>query len=287
MIREGTRTPMPSPQSSIARGHAHLTVEMVAGQSAVTSSWSSNPIKVLVPKARGMSAWAYTSSFGGGMVGGDQTHLDINIGAQARCYVGTQASTKIYRNPGHAACSHFTRARLGPQSLLVFAPDPVQAFADSTYAQRQEFHLEAGASLVLLDWFNSGRAARGERWAFSRFSSRNDVFLAGERIYLDSILLDPSSGPLDSPMRAGRFNCFATLLMVGESCDAAAEQLLKNILARPVQKKSPLVVSASSTRGGAVLRVAGEQVEEVGREIHGHLASVPKLLGDDPWARKW
>ncbi len=170
---------MPATQSSIACGHAHLTVERVAGQSAVTSSWSSNPIKVLVPKPRGMSAWAYTSSFGGGMVGGDQTHLDIEVGALARCYMGTQASTKIYRNPRRAACSHFTRARLGSHSLLVFAPDPVQAFAGSTYAQRQEFHLEAGASLVLLDWFNSGRAARGERWAFSRFSSRNDVFLAG------------------------------------------------------------------------------------------------------------
>jgi hypothetical protein len=54
-----------------------------------------------------------------------------------------------------------------------------------------------------------------------------------------------------------------------------------------VPKKSPLVVSASSTRGGAVLRVAGEQVEEVGREIYGHMAFVPELLGDDPWARKW
>jgi urease accessory protein len=150
---------MPVAESSIARGHAHLTVEMVSGQSAATSSWSSDPIKMLVPKARGTSVWAYSSSFGGGMVGGDQTHLDLNIGASTRCYVGTQASTKIYRNPGHVA-SHLTRAQLGSHSLLVFAPDPVQAFADSTYTQRQEFYLEAGASLVLLDWFNSGRAAR-------------------------------------------------------------------------------------------------------------------------------
>jgi len=271
----------------IARGHAQLTVEMVSGQSTVTSAWSSNPIKVLVPKARGVSAWAFTSSFGGGMVGGDQTQVDLQVGPLARCYVGTQASTKIYRNPRRAACSHFTRARLQAQSLLVFAPDPVQAFADSTYAQRQEFHLEKGASLVLLDWFNSGRAARGERWAFSTFRSRNEVFLEGERIFLDSILLDPSAGPLDAPMRAGRFNCFATLLITGEACRATAEQILKSIQMRPVQQKSPLLVSASSIRAGVVLRVAGEQVEEVGREIYGHLALVRELLGDDPWARKW
>jgi urease accessory protein len=274
-------------QAPVTRGHAHLTVEMVSGQSTVTSAWSSNPIKVLVPKARGVSAWAYTSSFGGGMVSGDQTQLDLHVGPLARCYVGTQASTKIYRNPRRAACSHFTRARLEAGSLLVFAPDPVQAFADSTYSQRQEFHLETGASLVLLDWFNSGRAARGERWAFSTFRSRNDVFLEGERIFLDSILLDPSAGPLDSPMRAGRFNCFATLLIVGDACRATAEQILKSIQMRPVQQKSPLLVSASSIRAGVVLRVAGEHVEEVGREIYGHLALVREMLGDDPWARKW
>jgi urease accessory protein len=278
---------MPAPQSPITRGHAHLTVEMVSGQSTVTSAWSSNPIKILVPKWRGISAWAYTSSFGGGMVGGDQTHLDVNVGSRARCFVGTQASTKIYRNPRRAACSHVTRARLELNSLLIFAPDPIQAFAGSTYSQRQEFHLEPGAGLVLLDWFNSGRAARGERWEFSRFSSRNDVFIDGERVFLDSILLDPSAGPLDSPMRAGRFNCYATLLLVGESLQVAVDRLLNNICARSINPKSTLLVSASPIRDGAVLRLAGEQVEAVGREIHEHLAFVRELLGDNPWARKW
>jgi urease accessory protein len=269
------------------RGHAHLAVEMVFGQSTVTSAWSSDPIKILVPKSRGVSAWACTSSFGGGMVGGDQTRLDLKLGAETRCFVGTQASTKIYRNPSQLPCSHITRANLESNSLLVFTPDPVQAFAGSTYSQRQEFHLAPGAGLVLLDWFNSGRAACGERWAFSQFKSRNDVFIAGKRIFLDSILLDSSDGSLDSPMRAGRFNCFATLLFVGEPLRAATNQLLEKISTKPVERKSPLVASASPIRDGAVLRIAGEQVEAVGRAIHQNLDFLSKFLGDDPWSRKW
>lgn len=271
----------------VERGHAHLAVKMVFGQSTVTSAWSSEPVKILVPKSRGVSAWACTSSFGGGMVGGDQTRLDLNLGAETRCFVGTQASTKIYRNPSRLPCSHITRACLESNSLLVFTPDPVQAFAGSTYSQRQEFHLARGAGLVLLDWVSSGRAARGERWEFSRFKSRNEVFIAGERIFLDSIFLDSADGSLDSPMRAGRFNCFATLLFVGEPLRAAANQLLEKISAKSVERKSPLVVSASPICGGAVLRVAGEQVESVGREIHHHLDFLSAFLGDDPWARKW
>jgi urease accessory protein len=72
----------------------------------------------------------------------------------------------------------------------VFAPDPVQAFANSSYTQRQEFHLAVGAGLAFVDWFSSGRVARGERWEFERFQSRHDVFMAGERVFVvDSILL--------------------------------------------------------------------------------------------------
>src|SRR5471030_1412669 len=145
------------------RGHAHLTVAKVSGQSTVTSTESASPIKILIPKSRGNSVWACATSFGGGLVAGDQTRIDLAIGAEARCFLGTQASTKIYRNPSRLPCSHKTHARLESNSLLVFAPDPVQAFADSAYSQRQEFQLAAGAGLVLVDWFTSGRAARGER----------------------------------------------------------------------------------------------------------------------------
>jgi urease accessory protein len=269
------------------RGHAHLTIQTVSGQSTVTSTESASPIKILIPKSRGASVWACASSFGGGLVAGDQMRIDLTIGADARCFLGTQASTKIYRNPSRLPCSHKTFATLEANSLLVFAPDPVQAFADSAYSQRQEFQLAAGAGLVLVDWFSSGRAARGERWAFNHFQSRNDVFISGQRIFVDSICLDAVNGSLGSQHVTGRFNCFALLLLVGESLQTAAANLLTEISTRPVGPGANLICSASPVRNGAILRVAGESVEQVGHELHHHLKFAAALLGDDPWARKW
>lgn len=277
----------PVKTSPVNRGSAALEVEFVAGESAVTAAFARSPMKLLTPRSRGQSVWVYTSSFGGGLVAGDQTRLDLRISKGARCFLGTQASTKIYRNPSRLPCSHATHASLAEESLLVFAPDPVQAFADSSYTQRQEFHLAAGAGLVLVDWFTSGRAARGERWAFHRFQSRNDVFVSGERIFLDSILLDSSEGALTSPMSVGRFNCFAMLLLAGEPMRAAANRLLQGIASKPVERKASLAASASPIRHGVVLRIAGEQVEAVGREIHHYLDFLCDALGDDPWTRKW
>jgi urease accessory protein len=267
----------------IAPGQAKLEVAMVAHQSAVTSAVASSPMKLLTPVARGKSVWAYTSSFGGGLVAGDQTQLEVKIRGGARCFFGTQSSTKVYRNPAALPCDHSTRAEVQEDSLLVFTPEPVQAFADSHYSQRQEFHLSPNAGLVLLDWFSAGRTARGERWAFKHLASRNDVFIGGERALVDSLLL--SSEELAAQM--GRFNCLATLLLIGPPLQTASAALLQQIAARPVEKRAALVCSASPARDGVLLRVAGEEVEAVRRELSNQLTFLRDILGDDPWARKW
>ncbi len=113
-------------------GEAQLHIGSVAGRSAVICSRARNPLRLLTPRARGESVWAYTSSLGGGMVAGDRTRLEVTVDAGARCFVGTQASTKIYRNPAQLPCSHDLVARVGEEALLILAPDPVQCFAESS-----------------------------------------------------------------------------------------------------------------------------------------------------------
>lgn len=277
----------PVEQTAARLGHASLTVEVVSGESAITSAFATSPLKLLTPRPRDRSVWAFSSSFGGGLVAGDQTRLDLRLGPGARAFLGTQASTKIYRNPSLLPSGHETHATLGPGSLLVFAPDPVQAFAGSSYTQRQEFHLAPDANLVLVDWFSAGRVARGERWEFRHFFSRNEVFRDGERTFLDALRLDPADGPLASAHRAGRFNCFALLFLIGPAVREGAAKLLEDVARQPVARRAALVSSASAIRDGALLRIAGEHVEAVAHELHRHLRRINELLGDDPWARKW
>ncbi|HOB32871.1 MAG TPA: urease accessory protein UreD [Verrucomicrobiota bacterium] len=244
-------------------------------------------MKLLTPCSRGRSVWAYTSSFGGGLLAGDVTRLDVRLGPSACCFVGTQACTKVYRNPDNRPCAHVTRAQVASEAMLVFVPDAVQPFAGSTYTQRQEFHLEPRASLALLDWHTSGRMARGERWAFNRYSSRNDVFLGGKRVFVDSMRLDASDGAHWAGHRVGRFHCFAMLLLSGERVREIASRLLKTVSARPIKARGAVLCGASPVGDGAVLRVAGEDMESVTRELRPLMASLGELLGDDPWSRRW
>jgi urease accessory protein len=230
-------------------GRACLEVDFVAGQSTVTRACAANPLKLLTPRSRGASVWTYTSTFGGGFVAGDCVSLEVRLHPRTRCFLGSQASTKVYRNPNALPCRHSLRADLGPGSLLVLAPDPIQCFADSIYAQRQEFHLEAGAGLVLVDWLSAGRTARGERWAFRRFESRNEVFIGADRLMLDSLRLDPDDGPIDSPFRMGRFNCLATVVLAGLPLRDQANQILERVASESVARQSSLVIAASPLLG--------------------------------------
>jgi urease accessory protein len=246
-------------------------------------------MKLFTPRSRGPSVWGYSSAFGGGLVAGDQTRLDLQLGPDTRSFVSTQASTKVYRNPVLPPCRHETHAVAETGSLLVFAPEPVQLFAQSSYIQQQRFYLASNASLALVDWISSGRSARGERWAFTHLGSRNEIFRGEERelVFLDSLQLDSGDGDMALPHRCGRFNCFALLVLLGPLLRHLSAALLQNVAAQPVPRRGALVCSASPLREGAILRMAGEEVEAMGREIHRHLRPLCALLGDDPWSRKW
>lgn len=84
---------------SSQNGFGSLHVSFVHGASAVVGCRSQTPVSILTPRPRGSSVWAYTSTFGGGMVAGDTVRLDIRVDPGANCFLGSQASNKIYRNP--------------------------------------------------------------------------------------------------------------------------------------------------------------------------------------------
>ena len=94
-------------------GSGFLEVRLVRGQSSVTRAYSRNPFKLLTPRSCGPSVWACVSHLGGGMLAGDEVEFDLDLGPNANAYLGTQASTKVYRSPAGRPCRFELRARVG------------------------------------------------------------------------------------------------------------------------------------------------------------------------------
>ncbi|MBV8782090.1 MAG: urease accessory protein UreD [Phycisphaerae bacterium] len=243
-----------------------------------------SPLRLLMPRPAGGAAWIYTATYGGGLVAGDDIRLDVRLGEGTRCMLATQASTKIYRAAG-AECRQQLNAAVGADSLLVSLPDPVVCFGGARYRQRQRFVLDRGASLVVLDWFTSGRSGRGERWQMTAYESMTEVIEGDRCIFRDALRLHPDNGLIGGTMRMGGWNCFALLLLIGPF----AQQLLEDIHQMPAAS-SPLIGASPLTHSsapGAVIRIAGRSVEEVEHQLHDRLTFCSESLNCDPWARKW
>ncbi len=268
-------------------GQLHLGIERVAGESTVVRGIATSPLKLLTPRARGASVWAYLSSYGGGMVAGDRHRLDLRIGPGATAFFGTQSSTKIYRNPSGAPCSQQVRVTVGEGGFLAWIPDPVQPFAGATYHQRQEFHLSAGANLVFLDSFSAGRSERGEHWAFTEYRSRSEFWIDGRRCLLDSVCLRSDTETLPVERRMGTCQAMAFVVLLGPELAAASGALLASVSATAVGRSDHPWISASPLDQGALFRIAGTRIEAVRERLAQLLSFLSHWLGDPPFARKW
>jgi urease accessory protein len=273
--------------TSHSAGSGILELAVVNGLSVATKAKATNPLKLLIPRRPGPCIWVYTCTFGGGLVAGDHINLDVRLKRGSSCVLCTQSSTKVYRSATGQPCSQSLRADVEKDSLLIVAPDPISCFANANYEQKQYFKIRTGGALVLIDWMTSGRYACGERWEFSKFRSHCDVFMDDELVFRDALFLRPDDEPLDSPFRMGRFNCLASVVIIGGKVKGLSQRILEKDMMKTIQKDSTMIDAASPLKGGVIWRMMGESTEEVERNIRKELGSLEDIIGQVPWSRKW
>lgn len=171
------------------------------------------------------------SNYGGGMLQGDSSDLFIKVEKDARLGVITQGASRIYSQRISNECQAYLHATVEKDGLFVYAPDPCSLFASSSFAQKQEFHIHPQSSVVLIDWFSSGRYRNGEHWAFDKLSSRTSLSWLGEAkppFLQDSVSMDLRIGKKNEmdldPLGVYNFHAFASLILYGQATEAIQRQ---------------------------------------------------------------
>lgn len=243
---------------------------------------------------------------------------------KARLGVRAAVRTTLPGAPGNPPATTMTRQRLDVSvaagGALFLLPDPVTCFRDAKYHQSQTFHLAPGASAALLDWYTSGRRARGEEWAFAKYYSANEVFVDGVRTARDVVLLDGgggSGGSASAPRddddndagagaggsgtrelprrtladRMGPYACYATLLLYGPLVQGVVKELEERMEKTSVLRvREPLDVlwSMSGVHGeasGRVVRVAGKETEDVKKWLSEALRGLIDVIGGEVYSK--
>jgi urease accessory protein len=269
---------------TLVPGHGALTIALVSGRSAVVERRAASPLRLLCPKNAGSAAWTYTSTFGGGLVDGDDVYLRVAVERGASALLATQASTKAY--PASAGARQTIEASVGADADLVVLSDPLVPFAGARVESLLDVRLAEGATLVAVEALAAGRVASGERWAAARCQTRLRVRREGVLLLDDALLLEAAHG--DVLARMTPFDAWANVVLAGPAVLGHAEDLLR--LARPHQRLADgpgAIDLASPIEGGCLLRIAATSTAILSARVRQALACVAPLLGDDPFTRRW
>ena len=86
------------PATKAAPEWSEIEVASVRGKSALITCKNIQPLKLLNPGSPAVGCHVVLSSYGGGMVAGDQIWLRVRCQTGTRLLLSTQANTKIFRS---------------------------------------------------------------------------------------------------------------------------------------------------------------------------------------------
>ena len=231
---------------------------------------------------------------------GDAVDLKIVIDTSCHLVLLTQGNTKVFRDrPGSSylsppdltdtsrrlSTSQRITATISPNSSLFLLPSPVVCFERSSYSQGQVFYLEdpQTSSLLLLDWFTSGRLSRGESWAFDKYRSANEVYIQGKRLFNDVLLL---KGANDIRRRMGPYVCYCTVIIYGTTLSELLDhfsQLARDFRQYKRNKPDDILWSYNELEAGlsGIVRCAGAETETVKMWLETQLEPLREVVGRD------
>lgn len=289
-------------ESIVDRELNSLVVDRSGDRSRLTTCINHPPLKYINPRPAGGACQVYQSNYGGGLLGGDAIRMSVECRPGSRLYLGTQSSTKVYKSPSGIVSSQETVGMLHAGSLAVVCPDPVVPFQGSRYRQTQTWELHPESDLVLVDWIQSGREARGEVFAFHGFESELRLVRPGGRpLLVERFGCDPGE---TGPAACGQFGPFRSWLSVylaGEKASVLGDTLCPELLALGAAEAASagagapgadrrLWVAVGKREGlGWVIRALGRDRRDV-QPVHDRLFQAltdPAWLGFNPWERRW
>ncbi|MEK3935298.1 urease accessory protein UreD [Sporosarcina sp. FSL W7-1349] len=198
-------------------GELSLSLEDRGGRTVARNVYFQGAFKVMRPiyhDDSGMVCY-YLLNPGGGYLDGDRYRMDITVDSGARVTLTTQSATKVYKTPtDHAQQETTITLRAG--SYLEFLPDPLIAYRDAHYRQKNIVHMEKGATFLYTDILTPGWSPDGGKFTYNTVQLINEIYLDGEPAIFDHIKLVPSAQTVSGLGFMEGYTHLGSMIAVGE-----------------------------------------------------------------------
>ena len=284
------------PNSSFQHGLARVVATLVNSKTRLTRVQHQSPSRLLpIPSslvASHGSQLISLSNYGGGMLQGDTSTVDVRVESGAQLGVVTQGPNRIYKNPSGEDCETNMTINVENGGLLVYAPDPCCMFKDSKYKQTVRIDCHSSSDLIWIDLFSAGRVHKGEVWEFDKLTTRTTLYVDEKRVLVDAIRIN---GQLVSPIDTN-MSVFGTVLLHGNRGAQIAKLLdftARQLAAQHTSIRGDFPSGMNSLNLGGrfdlgvsqvgpethVIRLAAQQAEDVYRVLHSALQPLKSTFG--------
>jgi len=193
------------------KAHLNLGFEKRAGKSVLASRTQSGPLTVQRPfYPEGDVCHLYLLHPPGGVVGGDELHINVNVDKQASALITTPGATKFYRNTGTLAKQIQTLSVLNDSSLEWFPQENI--FFDGTHTQLTT-RIEIDESARFMGWEINcyGRPASNEYFNKGKVDTKLEIKRNGKPLLLDRLKIINNEA-IQSPTSLVGCPCFGTFI---------------------------------------------------------------------------
>lgn len=255
-------------------GELRLDVENRKGKTVAKSVYFQGALKVMRPiyhNNLGQVCY-YILNPGGGYLDGDRYRMKIVLENQARLTLTTQSATKVYRTPNTHAYQE-TEIYLKKGSYLEYIPDPLIAYQQARYKQKNIFHVEKGATLLYSDIITPGWSPSGKRFSYDRLQLINEIYMDQELVAYDHIKLNPTMQDIESIGFMEGFSHLGSMIVISEQTTSELLDRLYEMI-RPKSNAYRVGISQLSIKGFTVRILANstQVIESIFTNLH-HMIS--------------
>jgi urease accessory protein len=197
--------------------------DSATGQTTLALSHQDPPLRVVRAfHCEDGSAMVHLHNVSGGLFGGDDLTLHVEVGKGAEAQLTTTGATRVYRRGrGTEITRQHSDFTVSEDALLEYVPDPIIPFAGADLYQHTIVQLSLNAGLFWWEILAPGREARNEVFAFECVEMRTQVATEGEIVSIDRMKLEPHKNSVASPGRMGPYRYCATFFVckVGVGAD--------------------------------------------------------------------
>ena len=219
------------------------------GRSVATRLVSCAPLKLVPTASLGNECRIFTSSYGGGVLQGDQVELEVHCRQDSSLVLLAQGNQHLYAcNETHRWAQQSILGTCASGAKVAIIPEPTVMHRDSRFQQRQVWDISSGSELMLLDGLHGGRSENGECFTYESFKSSVEFCVDGQTVYLDQFSSIPSCEEARVASRFGPYCLMFNLYSYGKRSGMVQMELAQRWDSREAHKIYELSERAMDTK---------------------------------------